>query len=245
MKHIVSFSGGKDSTAMLHWLLEKGYPVDGIIFMDTGWEFPAMLEHINLVEQKTGVEIVRVKPDKPFDYWMTKHPVVARKGPMKGEIHRIGYGWPSVFRRWCSRVKVGSIKRHMKKYKDATMYIGIAADETHRQKQQLKSNGYVIDYPLIDWGKTEADCLEYCKSLGYHWNGLYNIFNRVSCFCCPLQRIGSLRNLRKHFPDLWKQMLDWDDDHMKKFKGDKSVHDLERRFAQEDKQGIFPLFREG
>ena len=34
--HVVSLSGGKDSTAMLLMMLEKGMPVDIIIFCDTG-----------------------------------------------------------------------------------------------------------------------------------------------------------------------------------------------------------------
>lgn len=51
MKHIVSFSGGKDSTAMLLMMIEKGMPIDDIIFCDTGAEFPAMYEHIKQVEK--------------------------------------------------------------------------------------------------------------------------------------------------------------------------------------------------
>jgi tRNA(Ile)-lysidine synthase TilS/MesJ len=31
-RHIVSFSGGKDSTAMLLMMIEKGMPIDEIIF---------------------------------------------------------------------------------------------------------------------------------------------------------------------------------------------------------------------
>ena len=47
MKHVVSFSGGKDSTAMLLMMLERGWPVDDIIYFDCGdWEFPQMHEHI-------------------------------------------------------------------------------------------------------------------------------------------------------------------------------------------------------
>ena len=40
--HVVSFSGGKDSTAMLLRMLELGMPVDEIIFCDTTVEFPQM-----------------------------------------------------------------------------------------------------------------------------------------------------------------------------------------------------------
>ncbi len=226
---------------MLHWLLEKSYPVDGIIFMDTGWEFPAMLEHVDLVERNMGIKITRVKSRKSFEHWLLYQPVIARKGPMKGKVHRIGNGWPSSLRRWCTRQKINAINIHMKQYKDAMMYIGIAGDEAHRQteKTTIKNKGYARNYPLIEWGKTGADCLEYCKSLGYHWDGLYDIFNRVSCFCCPLQRIGELKKLRQHFPELWEQMLEWDHPGMRGFRGYASVHDLEERFMEEDKQGIF------
>ena len=40
--HAVSLSGGKDSTAMLLMMIEKGMPVDGVFWADTGMEFPEM-----------------------------------------------------------------------------------------------------------------------------------------------------------------------------------------------------------
>lgn len=39
-RHVASFSGGKDSTAMVLRLIEEGTPLDEIVFFDTGWEFP-------------------------------------------------------------------------------------------------------------------------------------------------------------------------------------------------------------
>lgn len=45
-KHIISFSGGKDSTAMLLKMIELNIQIDEIIFCDTGKEFPQMYEHI-------------------------------------------------------------------------------------------------------------------------------------------------------------------------------------------------------
>ena len=44
--HVVSLSGGKDSTAMLLLMLEMGMQVDEIVNVDTGMEFPGMAEHI-------------------------------------------------------------------------------------------------------------------------------------------------------------------------------------------------------
>ena len=51
MKHIVNFSGGKDSTAMLLMMLEKGVSIDRVICIDTTKEFPQMYEHIERVQE--------------------------------------------------------------------------------------------------------------------------------------------------------------------------------------------------
>ena len=38
MKNILSFSGGKDSTAMLLMAIDKNVSVDEIVVFDTGWD---------------------------------------------------------------------------------------------------------------------------------------------------------------------------------------------------------------
>ena len=37
--HLVSFSGGKDSTAMLLGMIERGMRIDCILFCDTGLDY--------------------------------------------------------------------------------------------------------------------------------------------------------------------------------------------------------------
>ena len=54
LEHIISFSGGKDSTAMLLMMLERKMPIDEIIFCDTGKEFPQMYDHIEKVQKYIG-----------------------------------------------------------------------------------------------------------------------------------------------------------------------------------------------
>ena len=44
--HAVSLSGGKDSTAMLLLMIERGMPIDVVLTADTGMEFPEMYEHM-------------------------------------------------------------------------------------------------------------------------------------------------------------------------------------------------------
>lgn len=238
--NIVSFSGGKDSTAMLLMMLERGEPIHSVIFFDTGWEFPGMLEHIDRVEEYSGTEIIRLKPRKSFLHWMLKQPVIARKGPKKGQIHRTGNGWPSPSRRWCTREKVDTLNAYMKNIKNPISLIGYAVEEAHRaeSKSLLKriKNGCRVRFPLIEWKITEANALKYCCKCGFDWDGLYDHFRRVSCFCCPLQRIGELKTLRREFPDLWKKMLGWDAEITPNLGFNKysTVHDFEERFANED-----------
>lgn len=101
-------------------------------------------------------------------------------------------------------MKTDVIKRFIRNLKNSytvIQYVGIAADEKNRVKD--------LNYPLIDWNMTEAGCLKYCYDKGFDFGGLYEIFHRVSCWCCPLQSLEELRQLRKHFPDLWKQLQEW------------------------------------
>ena len=48
---IASFSGGKDSTAMVLHMLELGEQLDEVIFCDTYMEFPEMYEHVRKVRE--------------------------------------------------------------------------------------------------------------------------------------------------------------------------------------------------
>lgn len=243
MNNLVSFSGGKDSTAMLLMMLERGEPVHAVVFFDTGWEFPQIFDHLERVERETGIEIVRLKPERSFNYWMYERPIIARKGPMKGQVHRIGNGWPSWIRRWCTGIKIDALDKYRKSIGDSQQCIGFAADEKHRTETKSQKKA-IARYPLIEYGVTEAEALEYCYGHGYTWGGLYNYFTRVSCFCCPLQGLAELRAIRKNYPPLWKEILRMDASipkHNRGFQGYKTAHDIERRFAAEDKQGLLFL----
>ena len=108
----------------------------------------------------------------------------------------------------------------------------------HRTQTKAQRNArYPKRYPLIEYDVDEAEALRYCRRLGYDWGGLYEVFSRVSCFCCPLQRIGELRRLRRHRPAQWRAMMKMDrmaPEHNRGFRNYDTVHDLERRFRQED-----------
>lgn len=226
LKHIVQFSGGKDSTAMLLMMLEKGMQIDDIIFCDTGKEFPQMYKHIDKVRnyiKKYGKNITILKAEKSFDYYMFDH--VKTKGKNKGCK---GYGWASMGIRWCTTLLKQNITKKYLKGTKCINYIGIAYDEP---KRHIKKADNVI-HPLYDWEITEKQALEYCYSKGLNWEGLYKDFKRVSCQCCPLKSILELRVLYNKYPNLWEKLKDMDNQSMNQFKKGFSVQDLENRFKK-------------
>lgn len=232
MKHIASVSGGKDSTAMLLRLLElrktepDRYPLDEAVFYDTTMEYPEMYEHLERLKAETeaaGVRWTTVEPEHNFEYWLYQHQYTKRNGDLS-----TGYGWARPPARWCTKNM-----KYVKNEKDAAYYIGIAADETYRLQRKHHQNEKYI-YPLVDWGWTEADCLQYCYDHGYDWGGLYQLYKRVSCWCCPIQPLSSLKTMWSKQPDLWARLREIDKKVKNDFKYDYSLDQLEIRFAFED-----------
>lgn len=229
--YVASLSGGKDSTAMVLRLIEEGRPLDRILFCDTGIEFPQMYEHLDRLQRDIPIPIIRLKADRSFEYYLLEHKPKRRKPdhPLAGNI---GYSWADSRYRWCTSVLkirvIDACLRELRKEYDIVQYIGIAADEKNRIKNMC--------YPLVEWGMTEQDCLEYCYSRGYDWGGLYQLFRRVSCWCCPLQPLDELRTLRKHFPELWIKLLDWQERTWRDFRADFSAVELEMRFQFEEER---------
>lgn len=231
--HVVSLSGGKDSTAMLLRMIEEKMPIDIILFCDTGLEFPEMYEHLAKVEKDVGIPITVIHSNHTFEYFLTQKEILVKKNQKTESRNYRGYGWSAPMNRWCTKeLKTIPRERYLKqlaeKY-EIIEYVGIAADEEYRleRKNNKKTNNR---HPLVDWGMTEADCLKYCYDRGYDWGGLYEKFSRVSCWCCPLQPLAELRILYREYPELWAQLVEWDKRTWRPFKAEYSVEALGARF---------------
>ena len=238
--YVCSFSGGKDSTAMLLRLLEEGMPVDIILFCDTGLEFPQLYRHVDKVERDIGREITRVKAPHDFEYYFAEVKVKRKENTTyarKYGLERDGYGWAGPKMRWCTEelktLPRERFLRSLREQYDVIEYVGLAADEGYRMERKCNQRKS-CQHPLIDWGMTEADCLRYCRERGYNWEGLYDKMDRVSCWCCPLQSLKELRVLYREFPEQWEQLKRWDSMTWRSFRADYSVAQLEKRFDFEE-----------
>ena len=243
--HAVSLSGGKDSTAMLVMMIERDMPIDLVLFADTGMEFPEMYEHLSKVDrylyQKRKIHITTLRHAHGFEWLMFEEPkkkpsAVERR--LRDGVPLYGNGWPGIHARWCTgQMKTHLITKKVNELKgqyDALHYVGIAYDEQERRKKE--------QYPLIEWKITETEALKICYDRGFDFGGLYEIYHRASCWCCPFQRIDELRKLRQYHPALWERLRAMDlreknqfgPGPLGQFKKRWSVEGLEERFFKEE-----------
>lgn len=244
---VANFSGGKDSTAMVLRMIELGEHIDEVVCCDTYKEFPAMYRHIDRVKrvvEDAGIKFTILRAEKDFDYYMFEH--VPAKRNNKKLADQDGWGWPTCWTRWCTQLLkkqvVNDYLRQLRKSQSVVQCLGLAADEGYRFERKNNQDP-THRHPLVEWGWTEADCLKYCYDHGYDWEGLYEIFSRVSCWCCPLKSLGEYKKLRQHFPELWEELRDMDIRARNQFLPRYSVEELEIRFQLEDEweaQGLVP-----
>lgn len=211
MNNIVSLSGGKDSTAMLLMMLEKKIKIDEIVFFDTTWDFPEMIEHINKLEKYIDREIIKLESKRGFK-----------------ELFRLK-GFPSLCLRWCTGEKRDAINKFCNGHKPFYQWLGYSFDEIRRVRKTIDHC-----YPLIDWRITEEKALKYCLDRGFDWGGLYEERKRVSCWCCPLQSLKSLKVLKKEFPEYWEKLHRMQGRSKWQFRKDYTITELEEKFKREE-----------
>lgn len=235
--YVASISGGKDSMAMLIVLLVKGCPIDEVIFFDTGWEFGCIYKNIEIVQaicSEYNIKFTVLKPDKSFDYLMFEHYHKKRNS----EEWIYGYSWCGGLCRWGTTQKTQAINNHFKQpeyaEKEVYHYIGLAYDE---QKRIAKNKDPHKIYPLNVFKITEQMALDICieNGIDFKENGvcLYDILDRVSCWCCSNKNLKELRNYYLYLPEYWQRLKDYQSRTEIPFKSGMSVQQLEKRFELE------------
>lgn len=239
MKYIASCSCGKDSLAMILTILEKKFPLDYVLFFDAGKEFNSIYRNwdkLTKVLDRYGIRYERLTPDRSFDYYFSEHEVKTRSGKPKK-----GYSWCGGVCRWMTTLKIDAINRFYRQFdKEVIVDVGIASDERERIQFE-RSDRTIKVYPLIMLGMTENDCLVKCYKSGFNWteaNGidLYDVLDRVSCYCCRNKNLNELRAIYRHLPQYWQKLEEMQAKTKIPFRAGETIQDLESRFKTEVKQ---------
>ncbi len=205
MKHIVTFSGGKDSLRLLIWAEENlGIPgVDWIpVTWDTGWEHPITYTHIEDINRTFlgGTLTRRASKNYPGGFLQM---CVDRKG------------FPSVKRRFCTQeLKVMVQHEFLQELDDeVTLYQGIRADESDARSRMLEeqwvdeAGGYWVKRPLLNL--TTDDVFSGIFARGLKPNPLYLMGqSRVGCWPCIMTGLRELKQMLRVEPLLRQRLID-------------------------------------
>ena len=202
--HILSLSGGKDSTALAFFMKENMpdiFKKTELVFCDTEHELPEIYDYLNKVEVFLGKPITRIKPYVSFD-----------------QIHSI-YGFlPHPACRWCTvEMKTKPFRKHIYDKFNAQgegcvyLYIGIRADEAHRVKTATSTDNYINErFPFVDNNIGRSDVIKMLEDVGVGLPEFYNWKTRSGCYFCFYQSKKDWINLREQHPDLFKKAMGYE-----------------------------------
>ena len=191
VRHILSLSGGKDSTALAIYLRDR-IPELEYVFCDTEKELDETYEYLSRLEAYLNRPIVYLKHDgKGFD-----------------ELLQMRRGFlPSPKARWCTEYL--KIKPFEKYVGDDLCYnyVGIRADEPHRKGYISTKPNIIVRYPFVEDGITKQDVVRILEESGLGLPVYYEWRSRSGCyFCFFQQRIEWVGLLERH-PELYEQAM--------------------------------------
>ena len=203
--HILSLSGGKDSTALAFFMKENMpeiFEKTELVFCDTECELPETYDYLNKIEIFLNKKITWLRPEKSFEHIMTT----------------CGY-LPSPIRRWCTvELKTKPFKNFIKQKSGETifLYIGIRADELFRAKYNKYKNKKIKEvYPFVDYGLMKNDIENILLETGINLPKYYEWSNRSGCYFCPFQTKKNWINLYKNHPELFFKAKSYEDERNK------------------------------
>lgn len=214
-RHIVSVSGGKDSSALALYLWDR-YPELEVeyVFCDTGCELPETYQYLARLEAILGQEIVHLnaldligvakKPGRnPFDIWLN-------------EVY--GGFLPSPRARWCTRIlKIKPFEQYVGDDR-AFSYIGIRGDESREGYQSAKppviseQPNIVPVYPFRDHALGIHDIRLILEESGLGLPSYYEWRSRSGCYFCFYQQIGEWQGLKERHPEWFERAKQYEKD---------------------------------
>lgn len=234
---VVSFSGGKDSTAVLNLTIEVARELGRLpvhaIFVDEEAIHPPTVEYVERVRDHPDVRLdwycLPVKHrnacsnEQPF--WYCWHPdekhLWVREMPPFALTEHQAFKFGDSFQEWMPRIfpnEMGSV----------CVLTGIRTQESLRRFRVIaskKNDAFVTSkaeggnsyrgFPIYDW--SSEDVWKLVEVKGYDYNRTYDIFNRTDMYnrlltqrVCPPYGEEPLRGLWVYaecFPEMWHKML--------------------------------------
>jgi len=217
VRHILSLSGGKDSTALAIYMRDR-VPEMEYVFMDTGKELPETYEYIDKLEAYLGKPIERLKRhDVTFEDLLK-----ARRGFL-----------PSPQIRWCTEyLKIVPFERYVGD-DPCINYVGIRADEAQRKGYISTKPNIITRYPFIEDGITKEDVFRILEESGLGLPDYYRWRSRSGCFFCFFQQKIEWIGLWENHPVLFEEAASYE----------KVDEDTQERYTWSQGETLYEMIR--
>jgi hypothetical protein len=217
---LLSLGAGVQSTVLLLMSVHGDLPkLDAAIFADTGWEPPAVYEHLERlteVSAEAGIPVLRVSNGNlRSDSLDPAHRYASIPYFIRNPDGSEGMG-----RRQCtSEYKLAPINRKVRellgarapdfrrvpKGRTAEQWIGFSTDEIGRVSDSLPVSYITKKYPLLDLGMSRTDCERWLRARG--WASVA----KSACVGCPFHGNRMWRDLRDNHPAEWADAVAFDE----------------------------------
>jgi 3'-phosphoadenosine 5'-phosphosulfate sulfotransferase (PAPS reductase)/FAD synthetase len=188
--HLVSLSGGHDSTALALHLLEVEPREYEYVCTPTGNELPEMYAHWRLLGELLGKPIL---------------PVMATTLGARIEKYNT---LPNGRMRWCTKeLKLKPFSAYCATIGEGVAYVGLRADEPERTGAtgMYDAVGMNVRYPLREWGWGEAEVQAYLATRGVE------VPERTDCAVCFFQRLSEWYQLWLDHPEEYAKGEAWEE----------------------------------
>lgn len=208
----VSFSGGKDSTALLHQV-RRIYPHVPAVFVDTGLEYPEIRDFVKTIDN-----VIWLKPKMPFMQVIEKYgyPVISKETSQKikevrstkseklenKRINGDDKGNGKISEKWqflinapfkisdrcCHVMKKDPVKRYEKETGKGAIVGTMASDSRLREGSYLQHGcnsfeGRPMSTPMAFW--LESNVWDYIKKYNLPYSKIYDMgYTRTGCMFC-------------------------------------------------------------
>jgi hypothetical protein len=192
-RHILSLSGGKDSTALALYMRDR-VPQMEYAFCDTEKELLETYDYLEKLEVHLGRSITRITPNVGFDDLLEQ-----RRNFL-----------PSPQIRWCTEYL--KIKPFEKFIGDdpVVMYIGIRADEPNRKGYISTKPNIRARFPFVEDGLQLQDIVRILEDSHLGLPEYYKWRSRSGCFFCFFQQRREWVGLLETHPDLFREAMKYE-----------------------------------
>lgn len=189
-RHILSLSGGKDSTALALYMRDKVSDME-YVFCDTGEELRETYDYLLKLEAHLGTQIKRLNPERPFKHYL--------------QVYRDVLPDPKT--RWCTKMlKLRPFERYVGD-DPVLLYVGIRADEPHRTGYISTKPNIQSCFPFVKDGLRKKDIMRILHNTGLGLPEYYKWRSRSGCYFCFFQQRREWIGLMENHPNLYSKAM--------------------------------------